>query len=216
MLRTKILAGSLTNLTDARYFAAMGVEWIGFNLNPGDDTFLSPVQVQAIKEWVEGPAILGEFNLQSAAEIQQLSIDLALDAIQIGTFTSLDTLLGIDTQLPIIKEMVIDQTVTRSQLIDTLQAFAPKVQYFLLDLAKNQWTMEQLATHEAINWAFIQQLCDSYPVLLHLGFPVDQITDLLEDLEPAGLKVLGGAEEKVGYKSYEDLDELLEALAEET
>ena len=215
MLRTKILAGSLTNLTDARYFAAMGVEWIGFNLNPGDDTFLSPVQVQAIKEWVEGPAIIGEFNLQSAAEIQQLITDLTLDAVQLGPFTELDTLLAIDTQVPVIKEVIIEQATTRSQLADTLQTFAPHVQYFLLDLAKNQWTLEGLESHATINWAYIQQLCERYPILLHLGFPVDQIIDLLEDLEPAGLKVLGGAEEKVGYKSYEDLDELLEALTEE-
>lgn len=215
MLRTKILAGSVTNLTDARYFAAMGVEWMGFNLNPGDDTFMPPLQVQAIKEWVEGPAILGEFNLQSAAEIQRLSGDLELDAIQLGMFTELDTLLAIDTALPVIKEIVLDQSSTRTTLEQSLQAFAPHVRYFLLDFAKNQWTLEDLEEHGAINWAYIQQLCESYPILLHLGFPADQIIDLLEDLEPTGLKVMGGEEEKVGYKSYEELDELLEGLAEE-
>lgn len=215
MLRTKIIAGSITNLTDARYFAAMGVEWMGFNLNPGEDTFMPPVQVQAIKEWVEGPAILGEFNLQSATEIQKLSSDLQLDAIQIGMFTELDTLLAVDTDLPVIKEIIIDESTRRVSLENQLQAFAPHVRYFLLDLAKNNWSLESLEEHQEINWAYIQQLCENYPILLHLGFPADQIIDLLEDLEPAGLKVMGGKEEKVGYKSYEELDELLEAMMEE-
>jgi len=215
MLSTRILAGSITNLTDARYFAAMGVEWMGFNLNPGDDTFMPPVQVQAIKEWVEGPAILGEFNLQSAEEIQRLSGDLDLDAIQIGMFTELDTLLAVETELPVIKEMVLDGSTTRAQLEERLQAFAPHVRYFLLDFAKNKWSLEDLEEHSEINWAYIQQLCESYPILLHLGFPADQIIDLMEDLEPDGLKVMGGEEEKVGYKSYEELDDLLEGLAEE-
>lgn len=215
MLRTKILAGSITNLTDARYFAAMGVEWMGFNLNPGDDSFMPPVQVQAIKEWVEGPAILGEFNMQSAEEIQKLSTDLDLDAIQVGMFTEVETLQAVATNLPVIKEIVLEKSLSREQLEETLQSFVPHVQYFLLDFAKNKWTLEDLEEHTAINWAYIQQLCESYPILLHLGFPADQILDVLEDLEPAGLKVLGGEEEKVGYKSFEELDELLEGLEEE-
>jgi phosphoribosylanthranilate isomerase len=215
MLRTKILAGSITNLTDARYFAAMGVEWMGFNLNPGDDSFMPPVQVQAIKEWVEGPAILGKFNMQSAEEIQKLSTDLDLDAIQIGMFTEVETLRAVETSLPVIKEIVLEKGLSREQLEETLQSFAPYVQYFLLDFAKNNWRLEDLEEHAVIHWAYIQQLCESYPVLLHLGFPAGQILDLMEDLEPAGLKVLGGEEEKVGYKSFDELDELLEGLEEE-
>lgn len=215
MLRTKILAGSITNLTDARYFAAMGVEWMGFNLNPGDETFMPPVQVQAIKEWVEGPAILGEFNLQSAEEIDTIASDLELDGIQVGMFTSLDTLQELDTDLPVIKEVVIEKSTDRSGLSEILDAFAPYVQYFLLDLAKNDWTSEDLEEGDEINWAYIQELCDDYPILLHFGFDTETILEVMEDLEPSGLKVMGGDEEKVGYKSYDELDELLEALEED-
>ena len=79
MLKTKILAGSITNLTDARYFAAWEVEWMGFNLNASEETFMPPAQVMAIKEWVEGPNILGEFGLHSAEEIKHLVVTVALE-----------------------------------------------------------------------------------------------------------------------------------------
>lgn len=214
MLRTKILAGSITNLTDARYFAAMGVEWMGFNLNPGDDSFLPPLQVQAIKEWVEGPAILGEFNLQSVEEINKLTQDLELDGIQLGMFSTLDTLQALETDLPVIKEIIVEPNASRGSIDGVLQDFGPHVQFFLLDFSKNNWTSEALEEGAEINWAYIQQLCERYSILLHLGFDAQTILSIMEDLDQSGLKVVGGTEEKVGYKSFDELDELLEALEE--
>ena len=49
----KIIANGVTNLTDARYFAAMGVDWIGFDM--GTDSPLSIEHVIAFSDWVEGP-----------------------------------------------------------------------------------------------------------------------------------------------------------------
>ena len=51
--------GSITNLTDARYFSAWEVEWLGFNLSQGEENAISPLQVAAMREWVEGPKIVG-------------------------------------------------------------------------------------------------------------------------------------------------------------
>ena len=49
MLKTKVKASSITNLTDARYFAAWGVNWLGFDLRQGSDTYVQPQLVHAIK-----------------------------------------------------------------------------------------------------------------------------------------------------------------------
>ena len=62
MYNPQIKASQITNLTDARYFAAWGVEWLGFGLESGQDYFVTTAQMAAIKEWVEGPKMVGEFS----------------------------------------------------------------------------------------------------------------------------------------------------------
>jgi len=50
MLKIKVKASQITNLTDARYFAAWEVEWLGFNFDEGSAHYIPPVEMKAIKE----------------------------------------------------------------------------------------------------------------------------------------------------------------------
>jgi phosphoribosylanthranilate isomerase len=59
---------------------------------------------------------------------------------------------------------------------------------------------------------FLQQLFKEYKTLLALDFPPEAAGNLLALLGPAGLSVSGGGEEKVGFKSFDDLDEILDCL----
>ena len=85
-----IKASRLTNLTDARYFAAKDVQFLGFNLEAGTPGHLDPMYMRAIREWVQGPVILGEFMEFSAEQRiahgpsritrPEISIQIAADA----------------------------------------------------------------------------------------------------------------------------------------
>ena len=55
-----VIATGMTNLTDARYFSAMGVDWMGFDLTR--EPRISGEQMQAIMDWVEGPRWLVELD----------------------------------------------------------------------------------------------------------------------------------------------------------
>jgi len=53
MLKTRVIADNVLNLTDARYFAALGVDYLIFNLSKiGKDSIVE------IVEWVEGVELL--------------------------------------------------------------------------------------------------------------------------------------------------------------
>jgi phosphoribosylanthranilate isomerase len=212
MLSTKIYAGPITNLTDARYFAAWDVAWMSFNLSPGEDSFLPINQVQAIKEWVEGPAMVGAFNLHSAEEIQKLAVDLQLDAIKLGMETELSTLLELDTELPIIKEITVGKDNSCEHLENLLSDFAPKTSYFILNFAQAAWSYTELQEAKELNWSYLHKLSQHYPIIFNLGFGAEPILDMLENSQAVGIQVTGGAEEKVGYKSFDELDEIFEAL----
>lgn len=59
-----IKAGSVTNLTDARFFAGYGVDYIGFCFDPQSPNYISPQQALAIKGWLHGVQIVAEFANQ--------------------------------------------------------------------------------------------------------------------------------------------------------
>jgi len=69
VLNRKVIAQNIINLSDARYFAAWGVDYLSFNTIPDSDYFLELDKVQEIKDWVEGPLCLIETNALDFNEV---------------------------------------------------------------------------------------------------------------------------------------------------
>lgn len=207
MLKFPVKASQITNLTDARYFAARAVEWIGFNLDPGTENAVSPQEVSAIKEWVEGPSIVAEFGLQSSDEIKSIVDYLEVDAVQISMFSDTKAIRE-SLSIPIFKEVVVEEASLQG-LAAMLQEQATMVDYFIIDLAKNNIELNQLSK-TAID--LLQALCADYQVLINFNASAETLKLFLEQVEPYGLVLLGGEEEKVGYKSFDELDEILDLL----
>lgn len=201
MLKTRIKASRIANLTDARYFAAREVEWLGFNLDPGTEGAVSPAHVMAFKEWVEGPKIVGEFGIQTATEIASITEALDLDAIQIGLFADAKAIHA-SISVPLIQEIIIEKGNWPNTLSD-------QVDIFLIDCMKNNVSWEELNDTERqtlVDW------CENHRVILSIDVASDQLIELLEELNPYGFNMQGDEEEKVGYKSFDELDELLDVL----
>jgi phosphoribosylanthranilate isomerase len=72
MLSKIVKAGSITNLTDARFFAAYDVNFIGFNFDPQSPDYISPQNALAIKGWITGPKIVAEFANQDIDNIKNI------------------------------------------------------------------------------------------------------------------------------------------------
>ena len=63
-LVTKVKAANITNLSDARYCAGMGVDWIGFPLSQ-----VNPTVFSEITGWLSGPQWVVEFQTHFAASL---------------------------------------------------------------------------------------------------------------------------------------------------
>ena len=72
MPKFKIKASWITNLTDARYFAAMLVDYLGFQLDLSHDDRISPEVFHGIKAWVEGPQIVAQVGKTPADLLQEV------------------------------------------------------------------------------------------------------------------------------------------------
>jgi len=212
MLKTKVKASSITNLTDARYFAAWEAEWLGFNFDEGSEEHIPVQNMIAIKEWVDGIKIVGQFGaMHSAADIKA-AIDLVgLEAVQLGMLVETSIAMELD-DVSIIKEFVVQDDTTGEDIAEHFSNFAAYTDTFLLDFSKSNFTWEILQKSEQITIDFIRELCQEFKIIIGIDFSGGMIDEFLEDILPLGIHVKGGEEEKVGFKSFDVLDEVFENL----
>lgn len=190
MLKTKIIAADLQNLTDARYFAAWLVDYMSYNLT---DPNVNLVQVKEIMDWVEGPINAAEYTgLEDMNGINAQLETLSIDHLILGPYASEDL---VDSDWQVIQTVLLDEEVEtlradRTFIVQSTQMFA--------DFSQEKKKKLHL-------------LCSSHSIYLDCGFLASDIEEIL-GLGIEGLVLRGGEEEKVGVKSYEDLDEIFEAL----
>lgn len=197
MLPIKILASGITHLTDARYFAAWQVDWMSFPLDgPGA---VSPQMIMQIAEWVEGPRLMAHFSHTEWEEAKRQMEPLDLDGAVLSGSHYIDDIMSESSDLSIILE-----------LPATAYAKAEVIQH--LDLEAVSIFHEEDLNKELIkHWRIINS-----PLLMNLGRQDNEkALQLVNDTQLEGLSVQGSAEEKVGLKSFEELDELYDLLMEE-
>jgi phosphoribosylanthranilate isomerase len=207
-----IKASAITNLSDARYFAAQySVEFMGFCLEEGNDAYLAPYLIKAMKEWIEGPKIVGEFGVQTEEEILTQVENIGLDAVQLSMFATASAE-KIRLQVPVIQEIVVEKEHTAAQLLSLVDSFSAKADILLLDFDKNAWTFVELVKNQEISLDLLQRICQKHQVIIAISADAKKIKSLSQSIEPQGISLKGGEEERVGYKSFDELNDIFDAL----
>ena len=84
-LRTFVKVSTISNLSDARYCAGMGVDLLGFCTIKGLPQYIDPARFQEIRGWVTGPKIVAEiYGIDNAAEIEKILEDYKPDYLEMG------------------------------------------------------------------------------------------------------------------------------------
>src|SRR5690606_31205998 len=91
-LKTFVKISEVNNLSDARYCAGMGVNLIGFSLDPTNPKAVTPEQFSEITGWISGVKLVGEFYESSPLVIKELLGAYAVDYLQIKSVEELDYL----------------------------------------------------------------------------------------------------------------------------
>ncbi|MCC7506747.1 MAG: hypothetical protein IT259_15695 [Saprospiraceae bacterium] len=195
-----LFASTITNLTDARYFAAREVDFLGFNLEAGTPGYLDPIYMKAMREWVEGPGIAGEFSQTDAETVREALEFYGLDAVLLHGA-------GYLPQLPVLEGKTVllelDAAAGPEAVGPIMRQAAPWVRWFVLhfpNAPKNEDT------------AAWKTLTAQFPALLQLSVAPETLPALLADWQPAGLLLRGGEEQQVGVKSFDEIEEIFEAL----
>lgn len=187
MSNIKIKASQVSNLTDARYFAALGVDYLGFKLDLSHEDRLSEALFHGIKEWVEGPKIV--------AEIGKTPLDLIHEVFSAEDYDILQCA-SPNISSDQITELTIDN-------LDDLNSCLPS-EIYLPDFSPFR-EMDLYAKKDEL-----KDLCNRFKLILPAPADKKHLDLLLHDIVPFGIEVKGSMEEKVGFKSFDDLDEFFE------
>lgn len=194
----QIKLGSVNNLSDARYAAAVGINYIGFCFNPAQPGFVPPIKAKEIIDWTSGSHIVGEFGEQEIEEIQTIAELLDIDILELENQMLPDELQVFD--LPIIKKIDLSQF-TESMFKQFCTAYAGKVQAF------HFYNWEHLFSNHPV---LVDEVKEQ--VFLELQSNTPNWKTLLAQIKPFGIHLQGENEEKTGIRDFDELNQLLEDL----
>jgi phosphoribosylanthranilate isomerase len=208
MLKLKIKASQITNLTDARYFAAKEVEWLSFNFAENTDNYIEPMRARAMFDWVEVPHIIGEFDGFDVEAVNFYAENWGLKAVQIGGNTEV-----FDVKSDyILKEIAINSATNLEILRGLLLPLKNIVAAFQLNFELNNFSFSDLKRGKhPLSINAISSLCDEFKIILNIDFQLVELEEIM-NLKPFGLSLKGGEEERVGVKSFDELDEIFDRL----
>jgi phosphoribosylanthranilate isomerase len=85
-LKVQVRVGSITNLSDARYCAGMGVGMLGFVTVEDQPNYLDPARFQEIRGWISGPAIVAQIEgVRSTGDIRSIIENYQPDYLELTT-----------------------------------------------------------------------------------------------------------------------------------
>lgn len=197
-----IKATRISNLTDARYFASKEIDYLGFNIEEGSPDYVEPDLMRAFRQWVEGPRIVGEFGRKyNTDQVNEIGKFYDIDAIQIPADLHDPEEVG---DFSIFVD--VDWPEDPYQLEKILRFWMPYSTYYTMVVDESSIDKANLVFPE---------LCQKFPLLIKLpGMKLPEIIEFTNRLDPVGIILEGSAEEKVGFKSFEELDEIFETFIE--
>ena len=212
MLATLVKISNVTNLSDARYCAGMGVDMLGFSMDEFSPDYVDPSRFTAIRNWVVGVQIVGETTETDLDRIGELIATYQPDLLQIeeaALLPSLSTLGKPPGGLPpgglrLILRLNL-AGITLEQLDALLQINPTNADFILLESQAPIHLDDDLKTS-------IGQLAARHAVLLGAGITAETVHDRLAELPVRGIALTGGPEDRPGNRDFGELMDILEAL----
>ena len=200
-LSSFVYISDVDNLRDARYTAGMGVDLIGFRLNPHNENSLSPERFKEISAWVSGVKLVGEFGDSGPEEVKEALTHYNVDYLLISDESQIHEFAQFDK--PLILRIPIDKE-TKDTLASTLNYCSVSIDYFLLDSEVNKLDKEEIS--------FINTYASQFPVLLGYGVDVENAKTIVGELNLKGISLKGSSEIRPGYKDFDEMADILEVL----
>lgn len=187
-LKTFVKVSGVNNLSDARYCAGMGVNQLGFNIESSHHNYTDPQSFKELSDWVSGVDFVGEIeSMESKGNITSLIEGYALDAIQVSHAELIDEALESGKE-------VIYHTTSVKDAEDIAEKFGSSLSYILVE---DDSAIKPLSGAD---------------IVIGSGFDAQNIESVLEEVQPKGIALKGSDEIRPGFKDFDEMADILEAL----
>ena len=203
-LATFVKVSGINNLSDARYCAGMGVHVLGFILEKEHPQYADPEKYAAITEWLAGVEFAAEFDTYSPEAIAEILPSYTrISYLQTSQTQHLAALA--DLRKPLIVRLdAADYREDVVALADIMRDSREQATYFLIENSS--------ASPRADLLDDVLHLSRQYPVLLGFGLEPDRVSPLVKEFPLAGIALRGGEEVRPGYRNFDELADVLEAI----
>lgn len=194
MLRLPVKVNSITNLTDARFCAGMGVEMLGFSMSEKHERHIKTEKANGITGWLSGVKVVSEYYFGEKTDVlaesaKAISAEvIEIDAIMYKPNSTSDFNL-------ILRLSVSEWATVKGVLPENA----------LLHLMLEKADLENISA--------IQEICESQSTLLNVSkLDLALVDNLLLKVPAYGLSIDGGNEISPGISDFDHLAEVLEYL----
>jgi phosphoribosylanthranilate isomerase len=202
-LKTFVKISKVNNLSDARYCAGMGVDVMGFCLDPSMENFVDPEKFNAISSWLSGVLLAGEFDDGNANDIIQSCELYELDYIQVKNPALLPELRELN------KSLILKIDIESFNDLENARAMMERntmpVEFYLLE--------SETDSNDPTLLHFVKELATEFPLVLGFGIRKENIESLIHS-SLKGIALKGGNEVKPGFKDFDELADILELMEE--
>ncbi|WP_258104959.1 N-(5'-phosphoribosyl)anthranilate isomerase [Marinoscillum sp. MHG1-6] len=204
-LKTFVKVTNISNLSDARYCAGMGVDLLGFNIDPADDQCVSPELFNEIIGWVAGPQTVGELGKVSPEILSHVD-QYHLDYLQLNDLSLIDSLT--EVEVPLIGKLNIGSEDDWVQLPEVFKSLQGKLELIII-------TCDNSELHKDLDEQ-LKRIAPQTDLKLVKAYDLSESSASDLDVEVFyGIELSGSQEERPGFNDYGDLMDILEVLEED-
>jgi phosphoribosylanthranilate isomerase len=194
MLRLPVKVNSITNLTDARFCAGMGVEMLGFSMSEKHERHIKTDKANGITGWLSGVKVVSECYFGEKSDVlvdaaKAVSAEvIEIDAIMYKPNSISDF------------NLILRLSVAEWE---TVKGVLPENALLHLMLEKS----------DLENISAIQEISESQSTLLNVSkLDLSLVDNLLSKVPAYGISIDGGNEISPGISDFDHLAEVLEYL----
>ncbi|OON67614.1 hypothetical protein [Hymenobacter sp. CRA2] len=202
-LLTSVIVRGINNLSDARYCAGMGADYLTFRLDPSLPGAVTPELVQELSSWVAGVQLVGEFGTLPAEQISQLAQQCGLHAVLLHGFRRAEDMAELTVPAMVLVDWIPDML--PEDVDRRFQLMAPHVSGFVFSELPPQPLSD-------MQMARLSEQARSYPIWLAPGFANAGLRQLLTDVAPNGLVLEGGDEIRPGVRDFSEMEAVFEEI----
>ena len=210
----EIKLSGITRLEDARYAAAMGVAYLGFDQDPASPRYVPPEKVREVMGWVMGPEPVGVFTDQPPEEVNRACEAAGFALAQLDGHERPEDCAAVE--VPVIKTFRVQHDASAEQLRALIGVYRDAAAFVRLDTTGTSLWGGPGETDrfpkESLSWRTVRALAADFDLFLAGALTGDNVAEAVAQMRPYALDLGPSLEAAPGAMDFDRLGAFFDAF----